>query len=262
MKEIQDKWLHFVLKHYQDGKLDTRKAIKKFKRNNGFERKHYTVWYTAGIAASILLCVVLELTFNKSNHNLTAQDTIKTFILPDGTSVTLSPHSSLSYDPEDCRTVEMTGKAFFKVKHDKAHPFNVTGSKARVTVLGTQFQITESESGSNVYVVCGKVKFSLKGKDNGIILTKGMKANLNNDAEIPQVVNAGSINQTAWATHRFIFDKTPLKVVLEELSSYHHITLSCSAATDKTLSGNFQAGDIDEIIDIINNVLNVKIQKP
>ena len=105
MKEIQDKWLHFVLKHYQDGKLDTRKAIKKFKRNNGFERKHYTVWYTAGIAASILLCVVLELTFNKSNHNLTAQDTIKTFILPDGTSVTLSPHSSLSYDLEDCRAV-------------------------------------------------------------------------------------------------------------------------------------------------------------
>jgi hypothetical protein len=34
MNEIQDKWLHFVLKHYQDGKLDTRKAIKKFKRNN------------------------------------------------------------------------------------------------------------------------------------------------------------------------------------------------------------------------------------
>lgn len=262
MKETQEKWLHFVLKHYQDGKLDTRKAIKKFKRNNGFERKHQTVWYTASIAASILLCLVWGITFNKNNHDLIAQDTIKTFILPDGTSVTLSPHSSLSYNSEDCRTVEMTGKAFFKVKHDNAHPFNVTGSKVHVTVLGTQFQITESESGSNVYVVCGKVKFSVKGKEDGLILTKGMKANLNNDEEIPKIVNAGSINQTAWATHMFIFDKTPLKIVLKELSSYYHIPLSSPTSIDKTLSGNFHTGDIDEIIDIINNVLNVKIQKP
>jgi len=262
MKEMQDKCLQFVLRHYQDGKLDTRKAIKTFKINNGFERKRHTVWYVAGIAASVLLCVMLGITFNNDNVNLTAQNTIKTYLLPDGTSVTLSPKSSLSYNPDNCRSVEMKGKAFFKVKHDEKHPFNVIGSKVHVMVLGTQFQITESASGSNVYVISGKVRFSAKDKENGVILTKGMKANLNNDGDIPHIVNAGSINQTAWATHKFIFDKTPLKDVLEDLSAHYHVKLSCPTIMDKTLSGIFHAGDISEIIDIINNVLNVKIQKP
>ena len=248
MKEIEKKCLDFVLRYYKFRRFDTNKAIRRFEERTTQVRANYRPYWYSGVAATILLA---------------SGDSIETFLLPDSTAVTLFPKSTVTYQSSDFRNkrhINMTGKVFFAVTKDAKHPFEVYGQLSRVTVLGTRFQVSESSQESNVYVVSGKVLFAAKEQQEGVILTEGMEATLTYGKQKPEVVAPGSINQTAWATKTFLFDNTPISEVLSELSAFYHIQLTTDD-TGKSLNGEFTTNSLDEIIDLIENVLQIKIQK-
>ncbi len=95
--------------------------------------------------------------------------------LPDGTTVTLSAASSLSYPPafnkESKREVYLEGQAFFDVRPDSLRPFLVHAGKVNVTVLGTAFNIKANTVDDNVTVTVkrGKVRVSDPVKTLGTI---------------------------------------------------------------------------------------------
>lgn len=270
MKEIEKKCLDFVLRNYKSGRFDTNKAIRRFEKRTRQVRAVYRPYWYSGIAATILLCIAFGFYFYNTGTGaeddwtrLASGDSIETFLLPDSTAVTLSPQSTITYQSSDFRNkrrVNMTGKAFFAVTKDARHPFEVYGQLSRVTVLGTRFQVSESSQESNVYVVSGKVLFTAKEQQEGVILTEGMEAILNYGGQRPEVVTPGSINQTSWATKTFFFDNAPISQVLSELSAFYHVQLTTDD-TGKSLNGEFATDSLDEIIDLIENALHIKIQK-
>lgn len=262
MKETNKKNIDFVLRYYKAGKIDTRKAIKRFHAETGTSQRVKS-WQMIAAAASLLLLIAAGsyIFWNEDKTKLVAGNVAKTFILPDSTHVILSPHSSLSYRGDRCRDVEMTGKIFFKVKHDPQHRFDIHGEMSHVTVLGTVFQVSERDNVAGVYVVSGRVLFAQRLSDEGVILTKGMTGVLHRGDKMPVVkYDSEGINKTTWATKVFHFDNAPLDDVLQDLSSYYGVRLSCKAE-GKRLSGDFDANDIDETVSIIEQVLNVKIKK-
>lgn len=269
MKDIEEKCLEFVLRYYKIGALDTQKAIRNFELKNGLVHRDSRIYWYTSIAATILLFIVSGIyLYNIDTKDdwtrLVAVNSTETYLLPDSTVVTLSPHSSLSYQPGDFshnnRKVSMSGKVYFAVKRNEKLPFEIAGTISRIKVLGTRFQVEENQEGSKVCVVSGKVLFTPKGQDKGVILTKGMEATLTDGEQMPVLSTSPNINQTAWATGVFIFDDTPLPIVLKELSDFYNVQLT-SKNTDKKLSGEFTTGSIDEIVDLIENVLQVTIQK-
>lgn len=272
MKDIERKCLQFVLRYYKPGAWDTQKAIRRFEQRNGITPKsnRRTYWYS-GVAAVILLFIVsgiylynMDTNANDDWTRLVADNSAMTYTLPDSTVVTLSAHASLSYQPavfaHKNRRVNMSGKVYFAVKRDERHPFEVSGSLAHVKVLGTRFQVNDSPASAEVCVVSGKVLFTAKGQGEGVILTKGMGAELMCGEKMPFLLASGTINQTAWATGMFIFDNTPLSIVLKELSDYYHVQLT-SDETDKKLSSQFDTDSLDEIVNLIENAMDVKIEK-
>lgn len=269
MKGIEKVCLEFVLRYYKPRTFNTQQAIQRFEKRNGLIRTNYRFYWYSGIAATILLCIVGSLYFyNPATKNdwikLVAGNAIKTYVLPDSTQVTLSPQSSLCYKSFDFihrkRQVQMLGKVYFSVKRDEKHPFEIYGGNSHITVLGTCFQVSEEKGIANVYVTSGKVLFAAKEEKEGIILTKGMEASLLPGNKLPELITAEGVNQTAWATGRFLFDKTPLSEVLRDLSDFYHVKL-VSTNEDKQLSGEFATDSLDEIIDLVENVLQVKIYK-
>ena len=109
-------------------------------------------------------------------------------------------------------------------------------------------------------VADGKVLFAKGPEEEGVILTKGMGATIEEGAEMPVVEEVADINSIAWQRGSFIFDQTPLKDVLDCLSKYYHVSF---VATDlsKRLSGEFYADDLDLIIELIESALDVTIIK-
>ena len=62
MADFEDRHMDFVLKHYQEGKFDTQKAIKRFNEAHGIVQKPHRrmlPWVSgiAAAAAAVVFCV-------------------------------------------------------------------------------------------------------------------------------------------------------------------------------------------------------------
>ena len=264
MSDFEDKHLDFVLKHYQEGKFDTQKAIDRFKEAHGIvqkPRRRVLPWVSgiAAAAAAVVLCVFL---FRDSNQQiqLMANSAMKEFVLPDGSEVTLAPGSRLTYKEKSPRKTQLEGKAFFEVARDEAVPFEITSDGAFVRVLGTKFMVDAGAAVKEVYVTEGKVLFAKSSDSEGVILTKDMQATLSQSDAIPVVAAKADVNSLAWQRGSFIFDQTPLKEVLQTLAKHYKVSFVANDLS-KQLSGEFDSEDLDLIISLIESALDVNIVK-
>ena len=264
MSDFEDKHMDFVLKHYQEGKFDTQKAIDRFKEAHGIvqkPRKRVLPWVSgiAAAAAAVVLCVFL-FRGNDQQIQLIANSSMKEFVLPDGSEVTLAPGSRLTYREKSPRKTNLEGKAFFEVARDEAIPFEITSDGAFVRVLGTKFMVDASAAVKEVYVTEGKVLFAKSSDSEGVILTKDMQATLSQSDAIPVVAAKADVNSLAWQRGLFIFDQTPLKEVLQTLAKHYKVSFVANDLS-KQLSGEFDSEDLDLIISLIESALDVHIVK-
>ena len=259
--------MDFVLKHYQEGKFDTQKAIKRFNEAHGIvqkPRRRVLPWVSGMVAAAaaVVLCVFLFRGNDPQTQQiqLVADAQIQEYVLPDGSEVTLAPGSRLTYSEKSPRKTQLEGKAFFEVARDEAVPFEVTAEGAFVRVLGTKFMVDAGSSVKEVYVTEGKVLFAKSSDSEGVILTKDMQATLLASQSIPVIAMEPDVNSIAWQRGSFIFNQTPLKEVLETLSKHYKVSFVANDLS-KQLSGEFDAEDLDLIISIIEPALDVHIVK-
>ena len=265
MSDFEDKHMDFVLKHYQEGKFDTQKAIDRFKEAHGIQkpqpRRRVLPWVSGMVAAAaaVILCVFL-FRGNDQQIQLMANTEMQEFVLPDGSEVTLAPGSRLTYSEKSPRSTQLEGKAFFEVARDAAMPFEVTSDGAFVRVLGTKFMVDAGSSVKEVYVTEGKVLFAKSSDSEGVILTKDMQATLSELDAVPVIAMEADVNSIAWQRGSFIFNQTPLKEVLETLSKHYKVSFVANDLS-KQLSGEFDAEDLDLIISLIESALDVHIVK-
>ena len=265
MSDFEDKHMDFVLKHYQEGKFDTQKAIDRYNEAHGIvqkPRRRVLPWVSGMVAAvaAVVLCVFLFRGNEQQQIQLMARAQVQEYTLPDGTEVTLAPGSKLTYSEKSPRNTRLEGKAFFEVARDEAVPFEITSDGAFVRVLGTKFMVDAGSSVKEVYVTEGKVLFAKSSDSEGVILTKDMQATLSESDAVPVVAMEPDVNSIAWQRGSFIFDKTPLKEVLETLSEHYKVSFAATDL-DKQLSGEFYAEDLDLIISLIESALDVHIIK-
>ncbi len=264
MKEIQDEHLNFVARHFEPGALRTREAWRRVKKRLTSTRFNYGyILAVSAVAAALAIGVFL---FNSDSHSSTtvsAGTVARTVILPDNTTAVLAPESSVSFHQKRFahknRDVRMTGKVYFDVSRREDLSFRIEASDALVTVLGTHFQVTVTEDATLVDVVEGKVSLAASSAlSEGLVLTDGMHAELLRGAPAPSVVSAGYLNPAAWATHRFIYNDTPLEDVLEDLGACFGCKLTCDAI-GRRLTGEFRADTVREAVTVVEDALGVKI---
>lgn len=128
----------------------------------------------AAVAILPLLAVVGYLIYRQSEERDIADVTITTSfgclsstVLPDGTIVWLNANSSLQYDPmmdDNVRNVILHGEAYFDVKADAKHPFNVKTPYMTVTATGTEFNVNAYDSSASITLVDGKVSVEVESK--------------------------------------------------------------------------------------------------
>lgn len=277
----------FVLRYFQSGKLDTQKALRKVKarlassgqalssgarvwqeisvdseKRSKLQKDRLISYRWMAVAASllILLAVGAYTLLQPKPITYASGSEIMACHLPDGTQVTLSPHSSISYREDNCRKVKMEGCAYFQVKHDEQHPFDVDGERGHVRVLGTQFMVDERKAGTaEVMVMSGRVFFSARDSQKGILLTKGKQARLVSGVEEPGLLASCDVNDAAWATHQLHFVNAPLSEVLRRLSECHGGVDLHTSDMGKHLTGDFTTDSLQQTIKIIEQTLDIRI---
>lgn len=271
MKTNEDRMIDFVAKSYEENRFDPKKALARsqngsLRRSLSLSKRTVMLKRIAGVAAAAAVGIFLYLSWLTSWTGYAAYDIAQTFTLPDSSSVTLAPGSTLRLQKhKDKRLVQMTGKVYFNVRHDDRAPFRVDAGSGFVKVLGTRFQVDALDS-TSVSVVSGKVLFTDSRSDGeGLILTKGQSAVLDPAASKPVEITPKHPNPAAWATGEFIYDNTPLPEVLSELSEYYGVTLVAfdaghSSGESRSLSGEFSTSSLQEILNLINSALGTDIQ--
>ncbi len=271
MKTNEDRMIDFVAKSYEENRFDPKKALARsqngsLRRSLSLSKRTVMLKRIAGVAAAAAVGIFLYLSWLTSWTGYAAYDIAQTFTLPDSSSVTLAPGSTLRLQKhKDKRLVQMTGKVYFNVRHDDRAPFRVNAGSGFVKVLGTRFQV-DSRDPISVSVVSGKVLFSaIRSGEKALILTKGQSAALDPAASKPVEITPKHPNPAAWATGEFIYDNTPLPEVLSELSEYYDVTLVAfdaghSSGESRRLSGEFSTSSLQEILNLINSALGTDIQ--
>lgn len=217
-------------------------------------------------AASVLLFVLIGtgIYFNGNSlneSNVVAEtiientsSAIKYVTLPDSSKVELSPNSKISYGPNFAlnRKIEIDGEAFFKVKKDKQHPFQVFCDETTTTVLGTSFIVKESENEEiTVELFEGSVQMTVKGQSQKWILKPGEKFTYGNNnaavAEFSRFIDFD--NQKLSAVSQYIQENYGYKVILPNENLNQKITIRIN-----------KKEDLKTIVQLISEMYNLNFE--
>lgn len=138
-----------------------------------FFRRFISFWSRiAAIAVLPLIAIIGFMAYRTAVHTgpddvtiTTAFGSLSTTNLPDGSAVWLNANSSLTYSPAmngGTRDVFLQGEAYFEVRSDAAHPFNVHTPYITVTARGTEFNVNAYDSIASVTLVNGRVGVEVK----------------------------------------------------------------------------------------------------
>ena len=173
----------------------------------------------------------------------------KEFKLPDGTIVLLNSGSKISYSSDMLdrkqRDVSLIGEAFFKVAHDKVHPFVVKTSKVAIRVLGTEFNIRDypEDEESETTLMKGSVeltvndrshqKFILKPSEKFAMVKKNQipgsrkSSSVLTIENISPVVFGGNeyIEEISWTENKFVFQNESFEELLPKLERWYNVKI-------------------------------------
>jgi len=232
-------------------------------------------WYRWIAAASIIAVVFLAGlglgdVFFKSSPNIafvkiTAPEGSKTqIILPDSTRVWLNSGAELQY-PVDFsaqnRQVTMIGECFFDVTKDPEYPFIVDGSKLRVKVYGTKFNVNEDRftKGTDITLISGKVE--VYNQQNQLLskLNPGEQLVYNNGlSQVQKTQNPEAL--TAWINNMLIFNNQPFEEVINYLEKWYGVKITL----DKTLFYNYnytfkvKTESLREVLELISFITPIE----
>ncbi|GAB3111542.1 FecR family protein [Aestuariicella hydrocarbonica] len=245
-------------------------------RSRAAPRQWWQQWQRAlmpaGIALAtvvILVAVVLQMPAETpqswSYHTQVAQR--QTINLPDGSTVTLGPKSSLQirYSHDQRHVKLQTGEAFFNVARNPNRPFIVDSLYTQVKVLGTMFNVNNSSYGVTVAVEEGHVQVSgksLSGPDTERKeLLAGQRVRVSQQQGLEPLENITPSSAGVWRQNLRVYQSRPLAEVLEDLGRYQQAKLTVQDPHLKALpvTAVFPTDNIDTILLALETVLPVSI---
>ncbi len=245
--------------------IDQQKPIKRNKRRNVLLK----------VAAAVILIVLTGLLYtliqNKFSHvseppavvsyDVKADQATNSryVLLPDGSVVILHAGSRITFDTTNfnvaTRNVTLTGEAYFDVRHNPEKPFVIKVNDLIVTVLGTAFNIKQTDDSVAVTVTRGKVQVESNDKLLAV-LTPGKQLTTVDRTRHAGLTNVPIGPVIAWMREGLHFENTTLGDAVAQLKSRYsaEITLKtagiehCSIAVVTAFKGTESLHDILDVI--------------
>jgi transmembrane sensor len=197
--------------------------------------------------------------------NVGQRDSVR---LADGTRVLLAPESRLTVAEgygNKVREVQLTGEAYFDVRHDEARPFVVHAGGADIRDLGTTFTVhATGNQGVRVAVTSGSVSLApvQASPNDAVVLRPGDAGTVAVDGRM--LVERGGTTEpdTAWTSGRLIFREAPVSLVRSELRRWYGIDLVVdSTFAARHLSMTFDGESADRVLEVIALSLGAEVQR-
>jgi ferric-dicitrate binding protein FerR (iron transport regulator) len=216
-------------------------------------------WLAAAAMLAVVFTVVRLWLDAPTVH--VAEQTSRTLVLDDGSTVVLAPGSELAEDMDGRRHVKVEGIAYFEVRHDAQHPFEVHVDDVLVTVLGTAFEVRTSTDTSvlAVRVRSGQVRVEAGG--DALVLKAGERARFDQRlllerTPVPTV--------QVWGARVLQFSQAPLERVVSELERMFEVRIELGnpALQRCQLTAEFDEEPISVILQVIAETFGLQLEQP
>lgn len=178
------------------------------------------------------------------------------FLLEDGTRVWLNAASTLRFPvkfPSGNREVGLTGEAYFEVAHNPHATFLVDAGNARISVIGTHFNVNAyaDEASVRTTLLEGAVRVSSDHAD--ILLHPGEQSSSLPDGRAATVKNPELVEAAvAWKEGYFSFGEEDIQTVMRQISRWYNVDVRYDGPVTKATFG----GDIGRDLTLLQ-VLNL-----
>jgi transmembrane sensor len=156
----------------------------------------------------------------------TARGERSVFRLPDGTHVVLGVASTLKYPggfDGGAREISLEGEAYFEVVHDERRAFVVRAGDLVARDLGTEFTVRAYPDDARARVAVREGRVAIRAAASRTaperVVAPGQLGRLGQGGE-PTIEPADTAVYFAWTQGRLVFDRTPLRDALPELSRW------------------------------------------
>jgi len=251
---------------------DEEEAWERFKKKRAEQTvtrniKPWNVFQLLAAASVVIITgITLWLFFTKdlSSRNIIVKNEVISSTLSDGSLLTINKNSQLSFRASASeRLVKLAeGEVFFKVAPDKTKPFVIElGNNAKVTVLGTSFNIKYRKGIAEVIVETGLVKVNKNSAE--LHLHPGEKVEFDSQDSILQATKNNDSLYRYFRNKEFVIDNVPLQKVINVLSEAYSTTivLADKDLADLKLNVKFKEEPLDKILGVISETFGLKVIK-
>lgn len=162
-------------------------------------------------------------------------ETVRILNLPDGSQVWLAPNATLRYPAtfaNTLRAVSLEGEAYFDVASNPNHPFEVSAGETVTRVLGTEFNVVNTDELVAITLVEGSVAVRTPGPaavpDTTLLVPGEQLAFVATDRSLRKV-KTDPARATAWKEGWMVFDGATENEVAHSLARRYGVRIEVSA---------------------------------
>jgi len=235
---------------------------------------------SAGVTAALVLFAVSFWQTGRPAASPVRESTHLTIIepkqiaLPDGSTVQLRDDTQVAFKiVNGQRRVELTGgSAYFKVAHDKTHPFIVSSRGIEVRAVGTAFTVESGKVETEILVTEGTVAVTRRAEDRpltkDVFAAAGTRVVVENgsssEPSTPHPISDAELHERlAWHLPRLEFVGTPLSEVVAVMNKHNRIRIVIAEAPlgSLQLSGAVRADKIEAILEMVRTDFSIYAER-
>ncbi|MDI6024913.1 FecR family protein [Corticibacterium sp. UT-5YL-CI-8] len=197
-------------------------------------RRGRRLLWGAGIGAALVAGLFLflampSLVLRLRADHLTQTAELQTITLEDGSTIELGAASAIatSFTAFGRHVTLLAGEAFFDVRSDAARPFTVEAGGVEVSVIGTAFDVSLSETQTTVQLARGVVALSSESKPGkSLELAPGEMATVSHADGMTVRSTIAQEDIASWRSGRLFVSDVSIGEVAEALQRYHAAWIS------------------------------------
>ena len=179
-----------------------------------------------------------------------------TFMLKDGSKITLNSNSSLEFPEmfsDSLRKVILYGEAFFEVAKDAERPFTVIAGNVSTVALGTSFNIRNdtSENKTTVSLASGKVLVQNRKKDEfNIYLTPGEELDYHAPTKTYTKNQFDYQEKIAWKDGILYFGEDNIDTIVSKLEQWYGVSIELKNRPEEEwyFAGAFKDQSLENVL--------------
>lgn len=189
--------------------------------------------------------------------------------LPDSSTVVLNAGSTLRYDAtfgQTERDVQLTGEAYFVVRHDATRPFRVRANNAAIQDVGTRFVVRAYDASHGTIVVVSEGAVGVTAADGAprdtVVVMAGVLARMTTTGAITTTA-VDAARYTGFSRGLLVLGDLTLDEAVPVIERWYNVTIHVTDSTlrRRGLNADFRDEPLPSVLDALGLALDVDVAR-